>query len=359
VFPAVMGGQKGIALFYKYFSRLVSFACVTINANEPTEEYTVLNEFPDASSRYINPKLFFKLRKIALENDCTHLLFEHPYYGWMIFLCRLFMPQKLIIHSHNIESERFKSIGKWWWKILWFYEGFAYRQANIVWFKTDEDKHYAELYYKLKPEKCFTIPYGTENVSLPAQTEIEEARRFIQLKHHIDSGDTLILFNGTLTYKPNLEALHAILENINPLLAKEKLSYKILICGKNLPIEMNELKQYIDANIIYCGFVEDIDLYFKGCDIFLNPVQDGGGIKTKLVEALGFGKKCVSSTDGAVGVNAESSGERLMIVADQDWNAYCKAIMDLTQHQIHQHHSTFYASYSWKNIAVTAVQTLL
>lgn len=358
VFPALMGGQKGIALFYKYFAQLVSFACITVKKNEANEAYTVLNQISNSKTRYLNFFLFFKIKKIAKENDCTHLLFEHPYYAWMIVLFKFFSSESVIVHSHNIESERFKSIGKWWWKILWYYERIAYRFADYVWFKTDEDRKFAQLYFNLNETKCTTIPYGVEPIMLPTAEEIAVARKQIATLYTIADDETIILFNGTLNYKPNLDALNAILNNINPLLLKQTLKYKILICGKNLPKEMNELEEFTALNIIYCGFVDDIDLYFKACDIFLNPLQDGGGIKTKLVEALGFGKKCVSSVNGAIGVNEICTEGRLQIVADKDWAAYAQAIIDINLKEIRNENQAFYQVFSWQYIATKAVQSI-
>lgn len=359
VFPAVMGGQKGIALFYQYFSKFVALACITVKKNEPNEPYTVMNTLPNSKSRYFNPSLFFKIKNIAIENDCTHILFEHPYYAWMIFLMKKFTSLKIIVHSHNIESERFKSIGKWWSKLLWFYEGFAYRQANEVWFKTNEDKNYAQLYYKLNKANCATIPYGTELTSLPDEGELSRARLQLQTMYDIETHHQIILFNGTLSYKPNLDALKSIIHQINPILKQEGLRYKILVCGKGLPEEMNQLKEHQSSNIIYCGFVDDIDLYFKGCDLFLNPLQDGGGIKTKLVEALGFGKKCVSSVNGAIGVDEACCGGRLKIVADKDWNAYAMSLIEMSTKTIQNNHQAFYETYSWPSIAEKAMRSLV
>jgi len=358
VFPAVMGGQKGIALFYKYFSKEVSLTCLTVKKNEANESYPVLNQLSDSKLRYINPFLFFKIKNIATDNACTHLLFEHPYYAWLICLFKLFSSYKIIVHSHNIESERFKSIGKWWWKILWYYERMAYRLATNVWFKTDEDKEYAQLYFKLDEKKCMTIPYGIEATKLPGVEELRESKKQVQQLYSISENDLIILFNGTLNYKPNLDALRSILDNINPLLLKTSLQYKFIICGKGLPAEMEGLNAYRNSNIIYAGFVDDIDLYFKACDMFLNPLQDGGGIKTKLVEALGFGKKCVSSNNGAIGVPETCTGGRLMIVSDKDWNAYANAILEKSEQQIVNDNQNFYTLFSWKNIARKAAGSL-
>ncbi len=357
VFPAVMGGQKGIALFYKYFSRLVSLNCLTVRENDPDEEYVIYTQLSNSQIRYINPFLFFKINSLAKQTNRTHLLFEHPYYAWLIFLFSLLTSKKIIVHSHNIESERFKSIGKWWWKILWYYERWAYRQADRVWFKTNEDKQYAQLYFHLETENCFTIPYGIEANQLPEEKELLACRKQLQTMYAMQDEEAILLFNGTLSYKPNLDALKFILHDINPLLLKEKLSYKILICGKGLPPEMNGLKDSLDKNIIYAGFVDDIDLYFKGCDIFINPLQDGGGIKTKLVEALGFGKKCVSSANGAIGVDPACTGGRLLVVADKNWQAYSDGIMMMTKQEIGNDNRDFYNIYSWQQIAEKAVRS--
>ena len=69
-----------------------------------------------------------------------------------------------------------------------------------------------------------------------------------------------------------------------------------------MPLQMNELKDYHDSNIIYCGFVEDIDLYFKWCDIFLNPLQDGGGIKTNDAIRIVFESGASLATIGSIAV---------------------------------------------------------
>lgn len=357
VFPAIMGGQKGIALFYKYLSRIVSLTVLTIQKNEATEGYEIINSISDSKWRYLNPFLFFTIKKMVRQKDITHILFEHPYYAWLIFIFKKCSSKEIIVHSHNIESERFKSIGKWWWKVLWYYERWAYRNAHFIWFKTNEDMQYAIIHYGIKSQGCHVIPYGIEPDSLPSAYELSNAKNVLQDLHSIPDQEKIILFNGTLSYKPNLDALISILDKINPLLLKSSLKYKILICGKGLPAEMKGLQDYLDKNIIYCGFVEDIDLYFKGCDIFLNPLQDGGGIKTKLVEALGFGKACVSSGNGAIGIDTEDTGGRLKIVPDKDWQSYSEAICN-SQTSFQNDNSSFYKVFSWKNIAIKA-QTIL
>ena len=110
--PAKVGGQKGVAFFYKYFSRYHKVICVTTEKNDPgaAEGYDVLNILSNSPIRYINAFYFFTLRKIIRHNKATHLVLEHPYYGWLGVLLKWFCRVKLIVHSHNIEGLRWKSL---------------------------------------------------------------------------------------------------------------------------------------------------------------------------------------------------------------------------------------------------------
>lgn len=358
VFPAVMGGQKGIALFYRYLSREVDLTAITTKSNQPDEAYPVFPILSNRSSRYINPGLFFTLKAAIRNAGAQYLLFEHPYFAWLILLCRVFTPCRIIVHSHNIESQRFRSVGKWWWRILWHYEKWAYRMAYRVWFKTEEDRQYALQQFGLKEQNTLVVPYGIEPDALPAPDEVMEAQQRIRQQYPISADEKILLFNGTLNYKPNLDALNHILNDILPRLQQQGLTFRLIVCGKNLPADMDELKHYREQGVIYAGFVEDIDLYFKACDVFLNPLLDGGGIKTKLVEALGFGKTSVSSANGAIGVNPECTEGRLSVVADQDWDAFAAAVRQSLGESPTGNNQSFYRVFSWKNIALKAVQSL-
>ena len=149
----------------------------------------------------------------------------------------------------------------------------------------------------------------------------------------------------------------AIINNINPLLINTSLRYKIIICGKGLPVELNELKDYADKNIIYAGFVDDIEMYFKGADLFLNPVLTGGGIKTKMVEAIAFGTTVISTKTGAMGIDKNVCGEKLVEINDNDWKAFADAIKKYSQvNSITP--MAYYGHYYWGNIVKKAEKAL-
>jgi hypothetical protein len=171
--PAKVGGQKGIALFNKYFSRHLQLVCVCTknNAIQEAEGYKVLPLLSTSLLRYINPFYFFTIRNVLKKYQATHLLIEHPYYGWLALLLKRFTRVKLIVHSHNMEGLRWKDLGKWWWKILWHYEKFTHRLADYSFFITGEDMDYAIRAFRLDPGKCIVMTYGIERDAPPAADE--------------------------------------------------------------------------------------------------------------------------------------------------------------------------------------------
>lgn len=206
-------------------------------------------------------------------------------------------------------------------------------------------------------QRCHTITYGFELSKPPSSRERLNAKKTLQDLHGIDADELIIFFNGTLDYAPNLAAVDIILQEINPrLLNKKRLRYKIIICGKNLPAAYNELKSHANERIIYAGFVQDISAYFAGADLFINPVIGGGGIKTKLVEALGYDLSCVSTESGAIGVNDKITGQKLKIVPDADWESFTNAIFEMkTAAAIPEQ---FFQHFYWGNIAGKAAAIL-
>ena len=360
LFPPRSGGQKGILLFNKYLAKVSDLIVVTVKSNEPHFEsgYTMLNVLSNSASRYLNAGYFFRLKKIIRDYQRNYLLLEHPYLGWLGILIKKSTGIKLVIHSHNIEGLRWRNLGKWWWKILWHYEKTTHRQADYNFFIQDDDREYAIKHFKLDPSKCTTITYGIELSTKPDDAEKLNCRERIKQESAIGNEDIIFLYSAALDYQPNLSALDRILEDINPLLLQTDFKYKILICGRGLPDRYHQLEEYKNKNVIYKGFVNDIAMYFKGADAFLNPVIGGGGIKTKLVEALGYNTRTISTADGSIGVNPEDTNSLLTIIPDNDWERFAEKMRNIEIIQKESIPPLFYEKFYWGNIVKKAVAFL-
>lgn len=360
--PPIQGGQKNAYHFYDALGKLTDLHVLGTADNEVPKNFSGNFDqcLPLGVGRYASPLLpgliFRKLKKTG----SRLLILEHPYLGWAAILLRLFRRVPFVIHSQNIEATRFKSMGKWWWRGLFFYEKWTHRFAAHQFFITPEDMRYAIDSFQLNPNKCSVIPYGINEEKTPSSEQRVQARKMLLEKHGLSANTCLMLFNGALGYAPNREALKLIIEQINPLLKQQfGKDYRILVCGGGLPETFQDLKNGSIENMLYEGFVDDIKAYYLGTDIFLNPVNEGGGIKTKLVEAIGMGLTAISTRTGAFGVPKESAPDKLWICDDDNLNEFVTHVRTaFIQYREHPTPSSFYDHFAWNSIARRAASTL-
>lgn len=358
ILPADTGGQRGIAFFNKYLGLISNLICISVKSNNEklAEHYQLRKILSDNRLRYINPFYFFQIRKVIKKENSEWLILEHPYYGWLAWLLKKFTKVKLAVHTHNIEHERFRSVGKKWWKLLRFYEKWTFSFADRVFCISAEDRQYMIDNMHIDADKCIVIPYGIVRDSPPENKN--EVKTAVCRELNLDTDTHLLFFNGALHYKPNADALDVILNEINPLLLKHSLKYKILIAGKNLPERFDQLRKWTDKNVVFLGFVEDIDRYTLASDILLNTVTSGGGIKTKVVEALGMSTTVISTISGAAGINPEITKQKLIITDDYDWHVFSKKVIEATSTPVHHTPPEFYREFFWGHISQRVIQSL-
>ncbi len=347
--PYFSGGQKLIAQFNQYLGEQCSLHVAGTSDNDSTfaKNYTFHSLLSKSRLRYADLRSFFRLKKLITDQQISTVIIEHPYLGWLGWLLKKACKIKLIVHTHNIEYERFRTVGKSWWPLLKFYEEWVLKQADAVFCISEEDRTWMIEKMGLSSGKCILVPYGINQQQNPIDKK--ESKALVCVKHGFDPSHQLLLFNGLLDYKPNLDALKIIIEQINPLLLQSTMQYNILITGKRLPAELNELKASNKDHLFYAGFVDDIDLYFKAADLFLNPVQSGGGVKTKMIEAIALGTTVVSTVSGAAGIDKTVCGDKLITVDDNDWTNFVKAIVENSD-AASPTPDAYYKSYYWGNI---------
>ncbi|MEO7922242.1 MAG: glycosyltransferase family 4 protein [Chitinophagaceae bacterium] len=326
--PYFSGGQKFIAQFFDWLGKEVDLTVVSVDGNDFSQArtYRGLPLLKRSFSRYYDLGLVAKISSLVKQQGFDTIICEHPYFAWLVYRVRKRTGVKVILHTHNIEYQRFRSMGRWWWPLLKGYEKRSFKKADAVFFISPEDKDFAIRQWHIEKERCIDLPFGIEISKYPEDKE--DCRETVAAKHAVAKDEKILLFSGLLNYKPNLDAVKIILDKINPiLLNRSSIRYKIIICGKGLPAELDELKAYHDKNIIYAGFINEIDVYTKAADIFLNPVQSGGGVKTKMVEAIAFGATVISTESGATGIVKSICGDKLVAVRDNDWQGFTDKII--------------------------------
>jgi glycosyltransferase involved in cell wall biosynthesis len=347
--PAHSGGQKLIGFFNEYLGKQCDLHVAGTKSNDKAlvKNYRLHPVFERSPVRYINLFHIRRLSRIIKQYSIDTFIMEHPYMGMFAWPIKRKWGIRLIIHTHNIEYLRFKSIGKWWWFLLKKYECWIFKKADLIFCISEEDKQTILHDTGIEEHKCVIVPYGIKQHSKP--TDKKNIKEKICRDLQIDPATPLLFFNGQLDYKPNLDALNRILHDLLPLLQKKQMNYHLVIAGKGLPSTYDQLKSWKHHHVTYTGFVSDIDAYTCAADVLLNPVNSGGGVKTKVIEALGLNTSVVSTETGARGVNKDICGEKLKVCPDNDSEAFVEAIRECIQLS-EDIPEAFYDYYYWGNI---------
>jgi glycosyltransferase involved in cell wall biosynthesis len=162
--PYFSGGQKFIAHFFEYLGSAIDLTVISVAENDFSlaKSYRTIPLLKKSFSRYIDRSLVAKLVNLTKKEGFDTIICEHPYFAWLAFAVRKRTGVKVIIHTHNIEYQRFRSTGKWWWPVLKQYEKNSFEKADGLFFITPEDREFAVKNWKIDNGKCFDLPFGVE-----------------------------------------------------------------------------------------------------------------------------------------------------------------------------------------------------
>ncbi|SEA54867.1 Glycosyltransferase Family 4 [Arachidicoccus rhizosphaerae] len=358
--PANSGGQRAIYYLDQHLGMHSDLLCISTNENDTSYmqeplHFRLLPTLGSGIRRYINPLNLWKVKKLIRSNDIQTIVIEHPYMGWLGWLLKITMGIPLVVRSHNIEALRFKELGKWWWRILADYERWVHKKASHSFFITQEDADYAVKTYGINPADTSVITYGIESLMAPTPEQKLKAATSFKEKYQIDQRKTLLLFNGIFGYAPNDSALQLLIEEIIPELLATDPSFHLILCGKNIAEKFIGLK---NESITVLGFVEDIQEVFLAAEIFLNPIWQGGGIKTKLVEALAKGSAAVSFESGAIGIDPELLEGKLKLVPNLNTQLFIEAVQEVKSAVYKPTPKAFLDYFDWDQIARKALYSI-
>lgn len=354
VLPPTTGGHLGIAMMHQYLGQACEDHVAGTTDNVMSDEWNFHFHplFAPAASRYVPFANTAALVRLGKETGAQAVWCEHPYMAPTASRVARKLRVKWYLRSHNIESERFRELGKRWWKLMAKYEGWTMRAAAGTFFVTAEDADWAVRHYKLPSDKAHVAPYGTPLESKPVADSGAKQKLAEQLG--LDAGKKWMYFLGAMGYEPNAAAVRHILDDVLPRLDEDAL---VLLAGKGLPEELQERVRATEGRVVYLGFLPDLHEFLLAQDVMLNPVLQGGGIKTKAVEALAYGKPVVSTASGAAGLTREACGDALFVLPDGDWASFAAAAKEAAVKKASPP-TGFYREYFWGSIAESIVQTL-
>ncbi len=119
-----------------------------------------------------------------------------------------------------------------------------------------------------------------------------------------------VVFVGFLPHTPNEEGLHWFVEKVWPRVLREEPDARLTVIGAGASNAMLGLMH--DSGVEYRGFVEDLRSVYAQSRVYIAPIFTGGGIRTKIVEAMAAGVPVVSTSFGPLGIGTQE-GEHLLV----------------------------------------------
>ena len=133
-----------------------------------------------------------------------------------------------------------------------------------------------------------------------------------------------IIFVGYLPHTPNEEGLRWFLEKVYPRVKSEEPTTRLVVVGAGASNAMLGLMH--DCGVEYHGFVEDLREEYASSRVYIAPIFTGGGIRTKIVEAMAAGVPVVCSTFAPLGLGTTPG---VHLLASDDPGEHAQSVLRL------------------------------
>lgn len=179
------------------------------------------------------------------------------------------------------------------------------RQADQVWLCSESDTHLLQKWYG-QISHSQVISNGI-NLAYYDNVRLGE----IHCDPDLKDGKKNLIFVGSFTYIPNIEAAKLLINQIYPKLKKLYPDCRLLIVGKNPPQKIREVAQTY-SDIILTGKVPDVRPYLAAASVVVTPLFQGSGTRLKILEAFAASRPVVSTSKGVEGLKVKD-GEHILI----------------------------------------------
>lgn len=181
------------------------------------------------------------------------------------------------------------------WPLLRRYEGAMCRAFDAVLAVSQEDRQ-ALIEAGARPDMAI-IPIA---VDTDEQAQIPRAPQSPHIVHI-----------GTMYWPPNIAGITWFLDEIYPLVRQRVPDVRCTLIGARPPASITERAQS-DPSLTVTGYVEDPLPYLAQASMMVVPLQAGGGMRVKILNALSQGIPMVSTTVGCEGI-AVTHGRDILI----------------------------------------------
>lgn len=227
---------------------------------------------------------------------------------------------------------------KWlaWWKFK-RYEKWLFKQFDLCLVVSARDKKLLSSFCHISPEHISIVSNGVD-------TEHN------QLGMATPKPNTLI-YNGSLTYYANFDAVDYFLQEILPLIKKVAPDVQLSVTGKKVKTQIPQY--FYDKNVCLTGYLDDIRPVVASHWACIVPLKIGAGSRLKILEAMALGTPVVTTSKGSEGLGVTTGKEVLIANTPTEFAENVIRLLhqpDLRARLAHNARCLVEESYSWNTI---------
>lgn len=269
--------------------------------SESNYEENKINTFLEKNpilKQFYSKEIVSKIQTLLEENDFSSIIVE---YIKLSYLFPLFEEKKTILDSHDIMNKRNESFKR-------------NNQKHWIDINEKEELKILSKYDKVvciqEVENSYLLQNDIESICCPHPIKINNffnITNSIKTKKIIFIGGFSIANNNSIKWF--IDNIWQTFENI--------VDIELHIYGSVSKSLKDYDKRYL--NLKLHGKINDLSQAYQDALIAINPVQMGGGLKIKNIEALAYGIPLITTTEGSKGLESQINNSFLLANSKDEW----------------------------------------
>ena len=202
--------------------------------------------------------------------------------------------------------------------------------------------------FKVAEERVDVVPNGADVQKLYGCPLVPS---LAQESIGLGEDEKMVFFFGSLNHGANAQAADIILDEIAGRLTqlRPQRDWRIVICGLGREKYLARRRDPVPDSVLFSGYVDEIAPVIKAAHVVIVPIISGSGTRFKIIEGVAGGRRVISTTIGAEGLDLASFGETLLI--RDDWDDFVRAIDEALDRQPEVAlPAAFVEAYDWQHI---------
>lgn len=184
------------------------------------------------------------------------------------------------------------------WQKMRYYEARLLNQFDLCTMVSDQDRDVTRSSLPGYKGRVEVVPNGVDCQYNHPDLDVPQANSLV--------------FNGSLTYDANYDAMRYFLREVYPLVQSQCPELALTITGSTTGVDVDALT--LHPGVHFSGYVNDVRPLVARAWAVVAPIRQGGGTRLKILEAMALGTPVIATSKGAEGLKVIH--EETILIAD-------------------------------------------